>query len=140
MLTSLLSSLQLNDYISLDLETTGLNPQKDRITEIAACRFIDGSMKDQYTTLINPGISIPKNIVDITGISDAMLTDSPSIEDVLPDLIKFINHSPLVGHNIDFDHTFLRKSCEKNRIFLVRKINTNQKKMKNILICVDFPN
>ena len=80
LLTSLLSSLELNDYISIDLETTGLNPQKDRITEIAACCFSDGKFRDQYTTLINPGIPIPKNIVEITGISDDMLSDAPSIE------------------------------------------------------------
>ena len=52
LLTPLLSSLELNDYISFDLETTGLNPQNDYITEIAACRFIRGEKKEIYTTLL----------------------------------------------------------------------------------------
>ena len=116
MLTSLLSPLELNDYVAFDLETTGLNPQKDYITEIAACRFVDGEMQDQYTTLINPGIPIPINIVEITGITDYMVKDAPTIEEVLPELMEFIGHSPLVGHNIDFDYTFLNNNCCINDI------------------------
>ena len=104
LLASFLSPLELNEYIAFDLETTGLNPQKDCITEIAACRFIKGEIQDQYTTLINPGVKVPKNIVEITGITDDMLSDSPSIKQALPDLIEFLDHSPLVGHNINFDY------------------------------------
>ena len=113
---SFLSPLELNEYIAFDLETTGLNPQKDCITEIAACRFINGKIQDRYTTLINPGITVPNNIVEITGITDDMLSDAPSIEDALPKLIKFLGHSPLVGHNLDFDYAFIKESCTKNGI------------------------
>ena len=52
--SSILSELELNEYIALDLETTGLNSKTDSITEIAACRFIDGKIKDKFSTLINP--------------------------------------------------------------------------------------
>ena len=95
-LTSILSPLELNDYVAIDLETTGLNPQQDRITEIAACRFIKGKIHDQYTTLINPGMPVPQNIIEITGITDDMLVDAPMIEDALPELMEFMGHSPLV--------------------------------------------
>ena len=117
LLASFLSPLELNEYIAFDLETTGLNPQKDYITEIAACRFINGKIQDRYATLINPGIAVPKNIVEITGITDDMLSDAPSIKDALPKLIKFLGHSPLVGHNIHFDYDDVDKTLEKADIF-----------------------
>ena len=68
-ISDLLPLLELDEYIALDLETTGLNPQTDFITEISACRFINGEFKNEFTSLINPGIPIPKNIVEITGIN-----------------------------------------------------------------------
>ena len=115
-LTPFLALLDLNDYIAFDLETTGLNPLKDCITEIAAYRFVNGEPYDQYSTLINPGIPVPKNIVEITGISDDMLSDAPMIEDALPELMEFMGHLPLVGHNIDFDYNFISNSCARNNI------------------------
>tara|TARA_Y100000590_G_scaffold467294_1_gene645709 strand:- start:33 stop:2834 length:2802 start_codon:yes stop_codon:yes gene_type:complete len=116
LITSLLSSLHLKEYLSFDLETTGLNHSKDKITEIALCRFRDGEIVDQYTTLINPGISIPANIVEITGITDDMVSDAPYIGDILSDIIDFIGDTPLVGHNIDFDFLFINQSCSENNI------------------------
>ena len=115
-LTPFLALLDLNDYIAFDLETTGLNPLNDCITEIAAYRFVNGEPYDQYSTLINPGIPIPKNIVEITSITDKMVVDAPFIEDILPDLIKFIGQSPIVGQNIDFDFNFISESCVRNDI------------------------
>ena len=67
-LKDLLPFLELDEYISFDLETTGLNPEKDKITEIAASRFVNGEFTEEFTTLINPGIPIPKNISALTGI------------------------------------------------------------------------
>ena len=116
MTKSLISCLLLKEYISFDLETTGLNPYKDKITEVALCRFINGEIKDQYTTLINPGISIPANIAEITGITDDMVSESPYIGDILSDIIDFIGDTPLVGHNIDFDFLFINQSCSENNI------------------------
>ena len=62
-ISDLLSLIKLDEYISFDLETTGLNPDIDRITEISACRFINGKFSEEFTSLINPGIPIPKNII-----------------------------------------------------------------------------
>ena len=115
-LTPFLALLDLNEYIAFDLETTGLNPLNDCITEIAAYRFVNGEPYDQYSTLINPRIPIPKNIVEITSITDAMVADAPFIEGTLTDLIKFIGQSPIVGQNIDFDYNFISESCARNDI------------------------
>ncbi len=109
-LKELLPFLELDEYISFDLETTGLNPEKDKITEIAACRFVNGEFTEEFTTLINPEIPIPKNISALTGITNKMVENSPIINDVLPDLIKFIGSTPLVAQNINFDYSFINNN------------------------------
>ena len=111
-LKDLLPLLELDDFISFDLETTGLNPDKDKITEIAACRFINGEFTEEFTTLINPGIPIPKNITALTGIKNKMVEDAPSINDALPDFMKFIGSTPLVAQNINFDYNFINKNLQ----------------------------
>ena len=109
-LKELLPFLELDEYISFDLETTGLNPEKDKITEIAASRFVNGEFSEQFTTLINPEIPIPKNISALTGITNKMVENSPIINDVLPDLIEFIGSTPLVAQNINFDYSFINNN------------------------------
>ena len=75
-LIDLLSLLKLDEYISFDLETTGLDPNNDRIIEISACRFVKGEFSEEFTTLINPEISIPKNIISLTGITNNMVKNA----------------------------------------------------------------
>ena len=89
-LNDLLPLLQLNEYISFDLETTGLNSDIDRITEISACRFINGEFSEEFTSLVNPEIPIPKNIISLTGITNDMVKDSPVISNILPDFYSII--------------------------------------------------
>ena len=112
-LKDLLPLLELDDFISFDLETTGLNPDKDKITEISACRFINGEFTEEFTTLINPGIPIPKNITALTGITNKMVEEAPSINDALPDFMKFIGSTPLVAQNINFDYNFINKNLQQ---------------------------
>jgi predicted DnaQ family exonuclease/DinG family helicase len=114
-LKDLLPFLELDEYISFDLETTGLNPDKDQITEIAACRFVNGEFTEEYTTLINPGIPIPKNITALTGISNKMVEESPSINGVLPEFLEFVGSTPLVAQNINFDYSFITKNLSTER-------------------------
>ncbi len=97
----------IREYISLDIETTGLDPKKDTILEIGAVRFKGGKVEDTYTTLINPGRSIPYDIQQLTGITMADIYGAPSINTVLPQLRHFVANAPIVGHNIGFDLSFL---------------------------------
>ena len=117
-LNDLLPLLRLNDFISIDFETTGLNPEKDRITEFSACKFVNGEFSEEFTSLINPEISIPKNITALTGITNQMVKDAPLISDVLPDLIDFIYNTPLVGQNVDFDYQFLINNIAASNLSL----------------------
>jgi len=95
--------------VSLDLETTGLDPHKDAIIEIGAVRFSGNRTEDEFTTLINPGRHIPEFISGLTGISDEMVRQAPMIRDVLDELGAFVGDALILGHNIQFDLSFLRK-------------------------------
>lgn len=95
--------------VALDLETTGLDSQKDAIIEIGAVRFAGNRIEDEFSMLINPGRHIPEFITGLTGISDDMVRQAPRILDVIDELRAFIKESPILGHNIQFDLSFLRK-------------------------------
>jgi DNA polymerase-3 subunit epsilon/ATP-dependent DNA helicase DinG len=99
----------MTSIVALDLETTGLDPQTDAILEIGARRFDGNRVEDEFSTLINPGRHIPEFISGLTGISDEMVRQAPSIRDVLEGLVAFIGDSPILGHNIQFDLSFFKK-------------------------------
>lgn len=94
-------------YVLLDLETTGGNAVRDRITEIAAVRFEHGVEVARWSTLVNPGVSISSFIEQLTGISNALVADAPSFDEVGPQLLKLLDGAVLVAHNVRFDHGFL---------------------------------
>ena len=110
----LLSSLNLDKFIALDFETTGLDFESDRIIEVAAILFVDGLPSKRYNTLVNPGIPIPKLIEQITGITNEMVADSPKEKDIIDDLFKFIGDYPLVAHNTPFDLSFLKSIASRH--------------------------
>ena len=101
------------EYVAFDLETTGLSSQKDEIIEIGAVRMQGGKEMDRFQTFVNPGRRLEQKIVELTGITDAMLADAPSIETVLPEFLKFVGDRVLVAHNADFDTGFIREACRK---------------------------
>ena len=96
-------------YVALDLETTGLDSQRDSILEIGAVKFRGDQVLDTFSSLINPGRSIPPKITELTGIDDGMVQNAPSLWSVLPRLAAFTRDLPVVGHNIAFDLSFLRR-------------------------------
>ena len=79
----LLQNLHLSNFIAFDFETTGLDPGRDKIIEVAAIKFIDGKVSDRYVELINPQIDIPNHITEITGISNSMVVSSPKKKKLL---------------------------------------------------------
>jgi DNA polymerase-3 subunit epsilon/ATP-dependent DNA helicase DinG len=100
--------------VSLDLETTGLDPFKDSIIEIGAVKFRGDEILDTFSTLINPSRPIPIKITELTGISSADVEHAPKLIDVLPRLSSFVRDLPIVGHNVMFDLGFLNRQ----RLFL----------------------
>lgn len=97
-------------FISLDLETTGFDPTKDKIIEFGAVKFNYDGQIATYKTLINPGIRLPEIITHITAITDDDLKTAPKLEDKLQEIKDFIGTDPIIGHNIGFDTAFLKLS------------------------------
>lgn len=99
-------------YVALDLETTGLNADRDQITEIGAVRFQGDRILDRFVTFVNPQRSIPLRIQQITGITDADVANAPTIDQVIPELLSFatLGVHALVAHNAGFDLGFLRSA------------------------------
>jgi len=98
------------DFCAVDLETTGVNPAFDKIVEIGAVRFrIDGG-NICYQTLVNPGVHIPENVIRIHGITDKMVSDSPSLENIRDDFFSFIDGTVLVIQNPRFDLSFIDRA------------------------------
>jgi DNA polymerase-3 subunit epsilon/ATP-dependent DNA helicase DinG len=95
--------------VVIDIETTGLDPQRDTIIEIGAVRFNGRRIEDEWSTLINPGRVIPPFITGITGITNQMVAHAPPLSAVLSELADFVSDLPIVGHNVRFDLSFLRR-------------------------------
>jgi DNA polymerase III subunit epsilon len=114
-LANLGSALSAAHFVILDIETTGAAPMAGNgITEIGAIRVCGGVELDRFNELINPEVSIPKYITDLTGISEAMLFDKPVISDVMPRFMRFLgepNETILVAHNSPFDLSFLKSAA-----------------------------
>ena len=98
----------LPSYVLLDLETTGGSASGDSITEIAAVRVDHGVEVARWSTLVNPGTSIPYFIQNLTGITNDMVVDAPRFKHVADHLLTLLDGSVLVAHNASFDHGFLR--------------------------------
>ncbi|HHT72572.1 MAG TPA: hypothetical protein GX008_02530 [Firmicutes bacterium] len=93
--------------VFVDVETTGLNPFADRIIEIFMLKLLASGEVEEYGTLINPGRPLPAEIVQLTGLTDEDLADSPKEASVAPAIREFIGEGTLVAHNLSFDQRFL---------------------------------
>lgn len=93
--------------VALDLETTGLEPARDAIIEIGAVKFKGERLEGEFSTLINPGRDIPAFVTQLTGITNAMVTNAPRLSQMLPKLEDFVGNAPIIGHNVKFDVGFL---------------------------------
>ncbi len=104
-------SLKVNeypdDYVIFDIETSGLNPSKDKIIEIGAVKYINNRKVDEFNYLINPNVKLEKIITEVTGLTDHDLIDKPNIKEILPKFLDFIGDYPVIGHNVSFDIDFV---------------------------------
>ncbi len=94
-------------YVSLDLETTGLNPENDAITEIAAVKFDGDAVIDTFNSLVNPHRAIPYFVQQMCGITQDEVNAAPDLSSLASDIKDFLGVYPVVGHNIAFDISFL---------------------------------
>ncbi len=104
----------VNDYCVLDIETTGLSWQNDRIIEIGILKVRDHKIIDRYSQLIHPQTRISAFITQLTGISNEMVKNMPCIDDVKKDVLQFIGDDIIIGHNTSFDLNFIANHFQIN--------------------------
>ena len=109
-------TLKDSTYCVFDLETTGTSFRTDSITEVGIMKVKNGEVIDQFETFVNPGRHIPDKVQEITHITDEMVKDAPTIDEVLPKVLEFFGDSILVAHNANFDTSFIRYACEQRNI------------------------
>ncbi|KHT46715.1 PolC-type DNA polymerase III [Vibrio sinaloensis] len=103
-----------NSVVVLDFETTGLSPNMgDRAIEIGAVKLVNGEVVDTFQQLMNPGFRVSSFIEGYTGITNIMLRDAPTCDEVMAQFAQFIAGQNLVAHNASFDKRFLDDELER---------------------------
>lgn len=110
------TNLALTDteFVVFDIETTGLSPKTCGITEIGAVVYKNGEVESVFETYVNPGMPIPENIVQLTGITDETVADAPPEAEAVQAFLDFAKDRMLIAHNANFDVGFIRSVCERN--------------------------
>lgn len=103
-----------SDYTVIDIETTGLSTSKNEIIELSALKIRDNKVIDNFSTLIKPENKIGSFITNLTGITNDMVKDSPSIMEALPLFINFLSNDCIMGHNVNFDINFIYDNLKKH--------------------------
>ena len=112
--------LEEADYVVFDVETTGPKTPPSRVLEIGACRVSRGRISGEFQTLLNPRMSIPPFISRLTGITDAMVRDAPTFEEVAAEWLSFVGNAVLIAHDANFDVRFVNH--EVSRVFPGRRM------------------
>ncbi len=102
-----------SSFVVFDLETTGFSPIYNKIIEIGAVKVENGHVVDSFSEFVNPEVPIPFKIENLTGITDSMVIDAKTIEDVLPRFLEFCEGCIMVAHNADFDMSFIEENAER---------------------------
>ena len=100
-------------YCVLDLETTGISPKTEKITEVGIMKIKDGKVLESFCEFVNPEKHIPETVQEITNITDDMVKDADTIDKVFPRILEFIKGSVLVAHNASFDIGYLKHNAKE---------------------------
>jgi DNA polymerase-3 subunit epsilon len=107
--------LERASFVVVDVETTGMSAIDDRITEIAMMKVQGGTLVDEFSTLINPLLTIPAFITSMTGIDNVMVQSAPTAREVVPFLAEFLGDAIFVAHNAAFDWGFVTQTARRER-------------------------
>ena len=115
----------INDYVAIDLETTGIRLSKDRIIEVGLVKVKEGHVIDTFSSVVNPIIPISPEVLSLTGISKSEIAYAKYMEDIIEYIIDFCEGFDLLRHNTIFDYSFIKKEADKiKRPFEKRGIDT----------------
>ena len=116
-LTSVYNAKDVNiddlTYCVLDIETTGLSRQTEKITEFGIMKMKNGEIIDTFECFVNPEKPIPPRVVEVTHITDDMVKDAETIDKVMPKVLEFVGDSVIVAHNATFDVGFIKYNAEQ---------------------------
>lgn len=102
-----------SEYVVFDIETTGLSPRYNKIIEIGAVKIKNGKIQDTFSEFINPEVPIPYTITKLTSITDQMVMEAPTIDEILPKFMEYVGDAILVAHNASFDTGFIKEFCKQ---------------------------
>lgn len=105
----------LSDYIIFDIETTWLDSSYDEVIEIGAIKVKNNKIVSKFNSLVKPKNEIDEYITELTGITNEMVKDAPTIEEILPDFMNYIGNDILIGHNVNFDINFIYDNLYRNK-------------------------
>lgn len=138
----------LNSYVAIDLETTGLDPKRDRVIEIGAVKVIEGRIVEKLSCFVNPRMAITEYTKELTGITDEMVSEAPDMDTLIESVVAFCSELPILGHHIIFDYSFLKRAAvnkglefEKNGIdtlAICRKYMPEEEKKNLMSACTYF--
>ena len=111
----------VSDFVCSDSGTTGWKAKVDKMIEIGAVRVREGRAEESIDFFVNPGIPVSERIKELTGISEDMLRDAPYIKEIIPKVSDFVGEDILLGHNILFDYSFLKKAAVNEGIGFEKK-------------------
>lgn len=97
-----------DEFVAVDLETTGLDCNKNRIIEVGAVKVRGGEIVERFSSFVACPVPLPWEITELTGIEDGDLAGAPDLKEVLQQLVEFLGNAVLVGHNLSFDYGFLK--------------------------------
>lgn len=103
----------LDEFVALDVETTGLKPSRQRVIEVALVRFRNGQVERSFETLLNPERAIPEFITRLTTIRNEDVAEAPKFADVAEEMLEFLGDSLIIGHNVSFDINFMNAELER---------------------------
>ena len=101
------------DFVVVDIEATGAKMPPNRIIELGAYRIRGGRIVDNFLTLVNPEISIPRFVIALTGITNEMVKQAPLFAEVAPKWLEFVDDAVLIAHNAPFDTNFLNHEISR---------------------------
>lgn len=108
-----MTGIKENEFVCIDVETTGLNPEVDRVIEIAVCSFTLDSVLEEFESLVDPKQEIPKESIVIHHITQDMVSGKPTMAEIFPHVRDIIGERIIVGHGIQFDIDILRNEAKR---------------------------